>query len=74
MSRSGWLSPSLITRRRNDCDQKMIGHKTAFVLYAVLVGVALIRLHGLALSLALVIVLGLAAKTVVDYFRQRMDQ
>ncbi len=52
----------------------MIGHKTAFVLYSVLVGVAFMRLHGLALSLVLVIVLGLAAKTMVDYFRRRMDQ
>jgi hypothetical protein len=58
----------------NDWNLVVIGPKTAFVLYAVLVGVALLRLHGLALSLALVIVLGLAAKTMVDYFRRRMDQ
>jgi len=51
----------------------MIGHKTAFALYAVLVIVALVRLHGLALSLVLVIILGLAAKTTVAYFRRRMD-
>ncbi len=50
----------------------MIGHKTAFVLYAVLVGAALLTLHGVGLSLALVIVMGFAAKTAVDYFRRRM--
>jgi hypothetical protein len=52
---------------------KMIGYKTAFALYSLLLVFAFVRLHGLALSLALVIVLGLAAKTAVDYFRRRLD-
>jgi hypothetical protein len=52
----------------------MIGHKTAFALYAALVIVAVVRLHGLALSLTLVIVLGLAAKTLVDFLRRRIDR
>ncbi len=51
----------------------MIGPKTAFALYALLAGAAFMRLHGVALWLALVIVLGLAAKTVVDLLRRRMD-
>ena len=51
----------------------MIGHKTAFALYAMLMAFAAWRLHGLAMSLAFVIVLGLAAKTALDYFRRRMD-
>ncbi len=50
----------------------MIGHKTAFALYAVLAGVAIVRLHGLALSLTLVIVIGLAAKTLIDFLRRRV--
>ncbi len=51
----------------------MIGHKTAFALYAALAVAALLTLRGVALSLTLVIVLGFAAKTAVDYFRRRMD-
>ncbi len=52
----------------------MIGPKSAFALYAVLLTVAFVRLHGLALYLTLVVVLGLAVKTAVDYFRRRLDQ
>jgi len=50
----------------------VIGFRTAFALYAVLIVAGLLTLHGVALSLALVIVLGFAAKTAVDYFRRRM--
>lgn len=51
----------------------MIDAKIAFALYGLLVGAALLTLHGTARALALVIVLGLAAKTLVDYLRKRMD-
>jgi hypothetical protein len=51
----------------------MIGAKTAFALYAVLVGISVLSLHGTALALALIIVLGLAAKTLLDHLRRRMD-
>ena len=51
----------------------MIGAKAAFALYGVLVLVAVVTLHGTALALGLVIVLGLAAKSVVDYFKRRME-
>lgn len=52
----------------------MIGPKTAFALYALLVVMAVWTLHGTALALALVIVLGLGAKTLVDFLRRRLDQ
>lgn len=51
----------------------MIGAKTAFALYGVLVIIAVLTLHGTALAIALVIVLGLSAKTLVDYLRRRID-
>jgi hypothetical protein len=51
----------------------MIGFRTAFGLYALLVILAALTLHGTALALALIIVLGLAAKTLVDFLRRRMD-
>ena len=51
----------------------MIGAGTAFILYAGLVLIAVLTLHGMALALALVIVLGLAAKTLVEYLRRRLN-
>ena len=51
----------------------MIGAKIAFILYGLLVLLAVATLHGTPLALALVIVLGLAAKTMVDHLRRRMD-
>jgi|GEM_PF-3086736 len=50
----------------------MIGARTAFCLYGVLVIISVLTLHGTALALALVIVLGLAAKTLVDFLRRRI--
>ncbi len=51
----------------------MIDVKIAFILYGLLVIAATLTLHGTALALTLVIVLGLAAKTLVDHLRKRMD-
>jgi hypothetical protein len=51
----------------------MIGAKVAFGLYGLLVVVAMLTLHGTPRVLALVIVLGLAAKTLVDLLRRRMN-
>lgn len=51
----------------------MIGARTAFILYGLLVVFAVVRLHGTARWVALVIVLGLAAKTLVDFLRRRME-
>ena len=51
----------------------MINAKLAFGLYALLVAAAVLTLHGTPLMLALVIVFGLAAKTLVDWLRRRME-
>jgi hypothetical protein len=51
----------------------MIGAKTAFVLYGLLAGVAVLTLHSTARWVSLVVVLGLAAKTLVDLLRRRME-
>lgn len=51
----------------------MIGFRVAFGLYASLVIVAALTLRGTALAVALVIVLGLAVKTLLDFLRRRMD-
>jgi hypothetical protein len=51
----------------------MIGLKFAFLLYGLLVLISVATLHGTPLALALVIVLGLAAKTMVDHVRRRRD-
>lgn len=50
----------------------VIGLKTAIVLYGALVLFAVWTLTGKMLALALIIVLGLAAKSLVDYFRRRV--
>ena len=50
----------------------MIGVRTAFLLYAVLLAFALATLKGKFLSLAVIIVLALAAKTYVDHVRRRL--
>jgi hypothetical protein len=52
-------------------DQGMIGGKAAFALYAVLVALVFILLHGKALALGLIIVGGLAAKSLVEHLRRR---
>jgi hypothetical protein len=50
----------------------MIAARTAFLLYAVLAVIALLTLKGKPLSLALIIVIALAAKTYVDHLRRRL--
>ena len=49
----------------------MISARVAFLLYALIAGVALFILKGKPLWLALIIVLALAAKTFVDELRRR---
>lgn len=51
----------------------MIGGKTAFVLYAMLIAFAVKTLKGTALIIAIVIVLGLAVKSYLDYLRRRLE-
>jgi high-affinity Fe2+/Pb2+ permease len=51
----------------------MIGIGTALILYAVLAGIALATLKGLALAIALIIVGGLAVKSWVQHLRRRLE-
>lgn len=51
----------------------MIGIKTALALYAVLAALCFLTLKGPPRYLALIIVGGLAAKSVVHYFRSRLE-
>jgi hypothetical protein len=51
----------------------MIGPRIAALLYTVLIVVSLATLRGKALAIALIIVLGLAAKSYLDYLRRRLE-
>ena len=51
----------------------MITGRIAAVLYAVLVTISIATLHGKALAFALIIVLGLAIKSYLDYLRRRLQ-
>jgi hypothetical protein len=50
----------------------VIGARTAFILYGALLVFAYITLKGKFLSLAVIIVLAIAAKTYVDHLRRRL--
>lgn len=49
----------------------MIGFRTALAAYAALAVFAFFTLRGKALTLALILLGGITAKTVVHYFRER---
>ena len=49
----------------------MIGPRTAAILYTVLVAISIATLHGKALIFTLIIVLGLAVKSYLDYLRRQ---
>ena len=51
----------------------MIGLRTALILYALLIAAACFVLKGLALAITVVVVLALAAKSLVYHLRRRMD-
>jgi hypothetical protein len=51
----------------------MISGRIALVLYAVLAAISIATLHGKALVFALIVVLGLAVKSYVDYLRRRLQ-
>jgi len=51
----------------------MIGIRTALALYAALIAACFLTLKGASRYLALLIVVGLAAKSVVHYFRSRLE-
>ena len=54
----------------NEPPRSLISARTAFLLYGVLVAVAFYTLKGRFLTLALIIVFALAAKTWVDHLRR----
>jgi hypothetical protein len=51
----------------------IIGIRTAMVLYALLLVAAFATLKGTALYVALIIVLGIAAKTYLHHVRRRLE-
>ena len=51
----------------------MIGPRTAALLFALLIAVSFLALHGTARTLALIIVLGLAAKGFLQYVRAKNE-
>ena len=51
----------------------MIGFRTAMFLFALLAVTAVVKLRGVALALALIIVVGLAAKACLHYLRGRTE-
>jgi len=53
--------------------ESVIGLRTALLLYAVLVALAVFTLKGSARTLTLVIVGALVAKSVIHYYRDRME-
>ncbi len=52
----------------------VIGVKTATVLYVLLGAAAFVTLHGTALAVTLIIVLGLAAKSYLHYWSNRRSK
>lgn len=57
----------------NEQPRAVIGFRTALVLFALLIAVSFATLKGVALLLALLIVLALAVKTFVHHLRSRID-
>lgn len=53
--------------------ESMIGLRTALILYAVLVMIAFLTLKGAARTVTLLIVGALVAKSIVHYYRDRME-
>lgn len=51
----------------------VIGPKTAACLFAAVAGMACWKLHGRVLAITLAIVIGLAAKSYLEYLRRRMQ-
>jgi hypothetical protein len=52
----------------------VIGVKAATILYALLSAAAFVTLHGKALGVALIIVLGLAAKSYLHYWSRKQSK
>ena len=58
---------------RPEAPRSLIGFRTALLLYAVLIAASVVMLKGTALAIALLIVGALAAKSVVHYFRSKLE-
>jgi hypothetical protein len=56
-----------------ESEQGAIGIRTALILYGLLTGACFATLQGAALVIALLIVGALAAKSIVHYFRRRIE-
>jgi hypothetical protein len=56
----------------NEPPRTLIGARTAFILYAALLAAAYLTLKGKFFSLAVIVILALAAKTCVDHLRRRL--
>lgn len=54
-------------------ERGVIGIRTALILFAVLIAASCLALRGTALVIALLIVGALAAKSIVHYFRGRIE-
>ena len=53
--------------------RSVISLRTALILYALLIAIAVWTLKGTALTFALLIVGALAVKSVLHYFRERLE-
>lgn len=58
---------------RPELGRKIISARTAIIAYAVLLAIAVATLKGYALGVAVIVVLGAAAKSYVHYLRERME-
>ena len=56
-----------------ELERTLIGFRTAILLYALLLITSALTLKGTPLALALIIVLGLAAKSTVHHFRSKLE-
>ncbi len=61
-------------QERPEQPRTLIGVKTATILYTVLGAAAFATLRGKALVVALIIVLGLAAKSYLHYWKEKQDK
>lgn len=58
---------------RPEPGRKMISLRTGMIAYAVLLAISIFTLKGYALAVAVIIVLGAAAKSYLHYLRERME-
>ena len=64
----------MLEEREPEQPRTLIGVKTATILYVLLGTAALATLHGKALIVALIIVVGLAAKSYLHYWSEKRSK